>query len=61
MAEKEPLFLDEVDALSLANQAKLLRFLQEGIYRALVADRLTRADVRIIAATNRDIESLLRL
>src|SRR5207247_8411912 len=39
MAEDGTLFLDEVDALSPANQAKLLRFLQEGTYSALGAER----------------------
>jgi DNA-binding NtrC family response regulator len=56
LAEGGTLFLDEIDALSLANQAKLLRFLQEGTYRALGAESFTRADVRVIAATNRNIE-----
>jgi len=56
MAEGGTLFLDEIDSLSLANQSKLLRFLQERSYRALGSDRFTRADVRIIAATNRNLE-----
>ncbi len=60
MAEGGTLFLDEIDALSLANQAKLLRFMQEGSYRALGADRFTRANVRVIAATNRQIEESVR-
>jgi DNA-binding NtrC family response regulator len=56
MAERGTLFLDEIDSLSLANQSKLLRFLQESSYRSLGADRFTRADVRVIAATNRNLE-----
>jgi DNA-binding NtrC family response regulator len=60
MAEGGTLFLDEIDALSLAAQAKLLRFLEDGAYRALGADRFTRANVRVIAATNRDLESCMR-
>jgi DNA-binding NtrC family response regulator len=60
MAEGGTLFLDEVDALSLATQSKLLRFLQEGSYRPLGAERFTRANVRIIAATNRSIEDCVR-
>lgn len=60
MAEGGTLFLDEVDSLSLSNQAKLLRFLQERSYRALGADRFTRANVRVIAATNRCIEQSVR-
>jgi len=60
MAEGGTLFLDEIDSLSLASQAKLLRFLQERSYRALGADRYTRANVRVIAATNRCIEEAVR-
>lgn len=60
MAEGGTLFLDEIDSLSLANQAKLLRFLQERSYRALGADRYTQANVRVIAATNRCIEQAVR-
>jgi DNA-binding NtrC family response regulator len=56
MAEDGTLFLDEVDALSPANQAKLLRFLQEGTYRALGAEHFSRSNARVIAASNRCIE-----
>jgi DNA-binding NtrC family response regulator len=56
MAEDGTLFLDEVDALSPPNQAKLLRFLQEGTYRALGAERFMRSNARVIAASNRSIE-----
>ena len=56
MANGGTLFLDEVDALSAPNQAKLLRFLQEGTYRQLGADLFTRSNARIIAATNRNVE-----
>src|SRR5262249_32038987 len=60
MANGGTLFLDEIDALSAANQAKLLRFLQEGTYRALGADRFSRSNARIVAATNRSIEDCVR-
>jgi len=60
MADGGTLFLDEIDALSLASQAKLLRFLQERSYRPLGSDQFQSADVRVIAATNRDLECVVR-
>jgi len=51
------LFLDEIGEMPLAAQAKLLRFLQEGEFRR-VGDTVNRsADVRIVSATNRKLES----
>jgi DNA-binding NtrC family response regulator len=52
LAEGGSLFLDEVDSLSLASQAKLLRVLQDREYRPLGAQRPIKANVRIIAAAN---------
>ncbi|MGH9447379.1 MAG: sigma 54-interacting transcriptional regulator, partial [Terriglobia bacterium] len=60
LADGGTLFLDEIDSLSLAAQAKLLRFLQDGTYRALGAERFVQANVRVIAATNRDLEVAVR-
>jgi DNA-binding NtrC family response regulator len=54
-AEGGTLILDEVDTLSPAAQAKLLRFLQNGEYRPLGSSRGVTASVRIIAATNTDL------
>ena len=54
-AEGGTLMLDEIDTLSLAAQAKLLRFLQDGEYRPLGAARALTADVRVIASTNCDL------
>ena len=49
------LFLDEIGELSPAMQAKLLRVLEQGTYNPVGSDRDEQADVRIIAATNRNL------
>lgn len=60
-ADGGTLFLDEIDSLSLVVQVKLLRFLQEKEYRSLGSTKTHMADVRIIVATNADLEAALRL
>lgn len=55
-AEGGTLFLDEVGELSPSLQAKLLRFLQEKQFERLGENETRRADVRVIAATNRNLE-----
>jgi DNA-binding NtrC family response regulator len=60
-AEGGTLLLDEVDALSPAAQIKLLRFLQSGEYRPLGSSRPVVADVRVIAATNTDLNRCIEL
>uniref|UniRef100_A0A7C4RT64 Sigma-54-dependent Fis family transcriptional regulator n=1 Tax=Desulfatirhabdium butyrativorans TaxID=340467 RepID=A0A7C4RT64_9BACT len=50
------LFLDEIGDMALSVQAKLLRFIQDKEYERLGEQRVRRADVRIIAATNADLE-----
>jgi len=60
MADGGTLFLDEVDSLPATAQAKLLRFIEEGTYRALGSEKFARADVRVIAATNRELEKCVR-
>jgi two-component system, NtrC family, response regulator GlrR len=54
-AEGGTLFFDEVDSLASANQVKLLRLLQEKEYRRLGDARANRANMRVLAATNRDL------
>jgi len=56
LASGGTLLLDEVDSLSFSAQAKILRLIQERTYRPLGADTFLRADVKIIAASNRDLE-----
>jgi two-component system response regulator AtoC len=55
LAARGVLFLDEVSEMSLTAQVKVLRFVQEREYQRLGGTRLQRADVRIIAASNRDL------
>ena len=55
MADNGTLFLDEIGELSLALQAKLLRVLQYGDIQRVGDDRSLRVDVRVLAATNRDL------
>ena len=55
MADNGTLFLDEIGELSLSLRAKLLRVLQYGDIQRVGDDRSLRVDVRVLAATNRDL------
>jgi PAS domain S-box-containing protein len=55
LAHQGTLFLDEISDIPLELQAKLLQFLQDGEFERLGSSRTMRSDVRIIAATNRDL------
>ncbi|MFY2558342.1 sigma 54-interacting transcriptional regulator [Corallococcus terminator] len=58
-AEGGTLFLDEIAEIPLAAQGKLLQLLQSKQYYALASPRLAKANVRVIAATNADLEQLV--
>jgi DNA-binding NtrC family response regulator len=60
LAHGGTLFLDEVGEMSLRMQALLLRFLENGEIQAVGSDTTRKVDVRIIAATNRDLAELVR-
>jgi len=59
LADGGSIFLDEIGTMATAIQAKLLRVLQEREFEPLGAERTQRVDVRVIAATNRDLKQLV--
>lgn len=59
-AEKGTIFFDEISSLNLETQSKLLRVMQEREFMMLGGTKTIKVDVRIIAATNSDLEELIR-
>ena len=59
-AERGTIFLDEIGDMPLPMQAKLLRVLEEGEVERIGGDKPTKVDVRVVVATHRNLESLVR-
>ncbi|ODA38988.1 sigma 54-interacting transcriptional regulator [Desulfosporosinus sp. BG] len=60
LADKGTLFLDEIGDMEMAMQAKLLRVLQDREIERLGSSKPRKVDVRLVAATNRDLEAMIR-
>ncbi|MDJ0839441.1 MAG: sigma-54 dependent transcriptional regulator [Acidobacteriota bacterium] len=58
-ADGGTLFLDEIADMSLNTQAKVLRVLQEGEFQSVGSPKVHQVDVRVVAATNKDLEELI--
>src|SRR5690606_10368253 len=59
LAEGGPLFLDEIGDMPLNMQVKILRVLQERTYERVGSNKTIKADVRVIAATHKNLEEMI--
>ncbi len=61
IADKGTVFLDDIDSLYINMQAKLLRIIQEKEFERLGSTKVIKADVRFVAASNKDLEKLISI
>lgn len=60
VAQKGTIFLDEIGDMALSTQTKILRVLQDGSFQRVGGTETLTADIRVIAATNRDLQTMIR-